>query len=282
MTVPGGGFPDGTFDDDLSGLNGLDEATWRAGLNSRVIGTAGGSSAPGAGFNGLFGGIGEQVAGAITNIVSAFFGTYDGDDIELRRFQDKQREYVYELNQMQDISGYCVLTQYQTETFGSNWSSSFPRYFNWGSRSIGPPPVHAKWHLVKPPGFPNWIDGILFEAPGTWEINAQITSQGIFTVGGWARFVWEISVIDIRTGQVFSQKLGYNEIVEWHRTYSLNHTVVIPEGGYYMVVVGVRHSRTGAVNFPVGDNFSHLKVSRWDLRTGVEPSPPPQPPLPLD
>ncbi|MGW2095785.1 hypothetical protein [Promicromonospora sukumoe] len=282
MTVPGGGFPDGTFGDDLSGLNGLDEASWRAALNSRVIGAAGGSGGAGAGFNGLFGGIGEQVAGAIVNIVSAFFGTYEGDDLELRRFQDKQREYVYDLNQMQDISGYCVLTQRMTESFTTSWPGGFPHYFAWGNQSIGPPPVHAKWHTAQPPGFPSSLEGILFTAPGTWEINAQITSRGTFTVGGFARLVWEVSVIDLQTGQVFSQKLGYNEIVEWHRTYALNHTVVIPQGGRYMVVVGVQHSRTGAVQFPVGDNFSHLKVSRWDLRTGVAPSPSPQPPLPLD
>ncbi|NKS98653.1 hypothetical protein GS498_19225, partial [Rhodococcus hoagii] len=49
MTVPWGNYPDGTFDDDLSGLSGLNEASWRAGLNARVLGSAGG----GTGFNGL-------------------------------------------------------------------------------------------------------------------------------------------------------------------------------------------------------------------------------------
>ncbi|WP_027503251.1 fibronectin type III domain-containing protein [Rhodococcus sp. UNC363MFTsu5.1] len=29
MTVPGGGYPEGTFDDDLSGLDGLNEAAWK-------------------------------------------------------------------------------------------------------------------------------------------------------------------------------------------------------------------------------------------------------------
>ncbi len=38
MTVPWGDYPDGTFDDDLSGLDGLDEATWR----SQKLGTLSG------------------------------------------------------------------------------------------------------------------------------------------------------------------------------------------------------------------------------------------------
>ncbi|MBM4508942.1 hypothetical protein GS421_03270 [Rhodococcus hoagii] len=38
MTVPWGNYPDGTFDDDLSGLNGLDEASWRASKLNKVSG----------------------------------------------------------------------------------------------------------------------------------------------------------------------------------------------------------------------------------------------------
>ncbi|MGX6513246.1 fibronectin type III domain-containing protein [Rhodococcus sp. SJ-2] len=37
MTVPGGNFPGGTFDDNLSGLSGLDEASWRAGIISSAL-----------------------------------------------------------------------------------------------------------------------------------------------------------------------------------------------------------------------------------------------------
>ncbi|KHJ74650.1 fibronectin type III domain-containing protein [Rhodococcus sp. Chr-9] len=38
MTVPGGGYPDGTFDDDLTGLNGLDEATWKQSKFDSAVG----------------------------------------------------------------------------------------------------------------------------------------------------------------------------------------------------------------------------------------------------
>lgn len=57
MTTPGGNFPpDAITGSDLSSLDGLNEASWRAGLNAEVIGAPGGST----GFNGLasiFGGI---------------------------------------------------------------------------------------------------------------------------------------------------------------------------------------------------------------------------------
>ncbi|WP_205915388.1 fibronectin type III domain-containing protein [Prescottella equi] len=38
MTVPWGDYPDGTFDDDLSGLNGIDEASWRASKFNQIDG----------------------------------------------------------------------------------------------------------------------------------------------------------------------------------------------------------------------------------------------------
>lgn len=221
--------------------------------------------------------IGRLVGG----IVSAFFGTYEGDDIELRRFQDGQRELNGRVELMEDISGRCTLTQLQNEVFANNWSTSWPRYFNWDSAGIGPS-KHALWAQHYSPTRARWLDGILLEQPGTWEIDAQITSQGIFTVGGWASMVWEIAIIDLKTDALRSQKMGYNEIVQWHRTYSLNHTFIAEEGGRYLVVVAVRHSRNGAVTFPRGDNFTHLKVSRWDLRTDGPPSPRPEAPLPLD
>ncbi|WP_156665520.1 fibronectin type III domain-containing protein [Rhodococcus phenolicus] len=38
MTVPGGSYPDGTFDDDLTGLGGLDEATWKQSKFDAAVG----------------------------------------------------------------------------------------------------------------------------------------------------------------------------------------------------------------------------------------------------
>ena len=63
MTTPNGQYPDDTFGSDLSGLSGLDEASWRAGLNSQVIGSSGG----GVGFNGLFGAILGSITGTVDN-----------------------------------------------------------------------------------------------------------------------------------------------------------------------------------------------------------------------
>lgn len=76
MTVPWGGFPDGTFDDDLSGLAGLDEASWRAGLYTKVIGSSGG----GRGFNGL------------SSFLGGLLGTVDGHGTELADLQDKTQK----------------------------------------------------------------------------------------------------------------------------------------------------------------------------------------------
>ena len=45
MTVPGGDYPDGAFDDDLSGLSGLDEATWRQGIFDAGVGPYNGAKA---------------------------------------------------------------------------------------------------------------------------------------------------------------------------------------------------------------------------------------------
>lgn len=71
MTVPWGNYPDGTFDDDLSGLNGLNEASWRARLNARVLG----SGSSGTGFNGMNG------------FFNGLLGIIDGHTVELAGLQ---------------------------------------------------------------------------------------------------------------------------------------------------------------------------------------------------
>lgn len=82
MTTPGGQYPDGTLGTDLSGLSGLDEASWRAGLNSRVIGTGGGT----VGFNGL----GSALLGAI-------FGNVNNDYISQLPIIQEQQNYITDL-----------------------------------------------------------------------------------------------------------------------------------------------------------------------------------------
>lgn len=67
MTTPGVPFPDDALSgEDLSQLDGLNEASWRAGINDRVLGNAGGSS----GFNGG--------ASAFSTIWSGFAGIFNG------------------------------------------------------------------------------------------------------------------------------------------------------------------------------------------------------------
>ena len=82
MTTPNGQYPDDTFGSDLSGLSGLDEASWRAGLNSRVIGSSGG----GIGFNGLF----RAILGSIT-------GTVDNSYIYQLPIIQEQQDYITDL-----------------------------------------------------------------------------------------------------------------------------------------------------------------------------------------
>ena len=103
MTVPGGGFPDGTFGADLSVLNGLDEASWRAALNRKVIGSSGGSGGPGTGFNGLFGGIGAVIGG----IADAIRGLAVPERFEPvgDAFQDYQRALNERVDLLDEVSG---------------------------------------------------------------------------------------------------------------------------------------------------------------------------------
>lgn len=69
MTTPGGGFPGGALTGgDLSALGGLDEASWRAGLNAKILGPAGGS----VGFNGAaaeFAKIAAKIAQVLADVV---------------------------------------------------------------------------------------------------------------------------------------------------------------------------------------------------------------------
>ncbi|MBM4683853.1 hypothetical protein GS532_07930 [Rhodococcus hoagii] len=108
MTVPWGNYPDGTFDDDLSGLNGLNEASWRASLNARVIG----SSSPGQpGFNGLFG-----------SIVGTIFNTVDDPFIsQLPIITDHTRQ-ITDLREAFDQ----MLLQGNAQVFTSNYPNYIP------------------------------------------------------------------------------------------------------------------------------------------------------------
>src|SRR5699024_2051782 len=119
-------------------------------------------------------------------------------------------------------------------------------------------------------------------APGTWRIDTQFTIQGAFTVGGWASMYAELQVWDKNLATLLSKKVLFNEVVGYHRTHNMSHTVVLPEdmfnwdededgnpivtGGPY-VCVRVWQSRNGGTNALYGDQFSYLSVNRWDLTT---------------
>lgn len=214
----------------------------------------------------------QQIGDAITGL----FPETPSD--ALVAIRDAQRDLSDAIDYLQDVSGYANMVMSVAPTFGSNWTDAFPHYVRFDQR-IGPTKNAHAGDIVLGGGAIT-ARGIIFEKKGTWRIDAMVTSHGSFTVGGWAAFMMEITVIDMETKRLYSQKMLYNEVVEWHRTYTLSHTAIIPEDGRYGVVVGIRHARNGAIEFPKGDNFSFLSVNRWDIDTGGEHNPAPDPELP--
>lgn len=222
-------------------------------------------------------GIFAQITGAVNDIVDAFFGNYDGDIEPLNAFQDGQRALNSRLDAIEDVSGYCnVVMSYNTD---------LP--YNWDNQAVtgGVPPHFDTQIGPAKHAAPYGGAGIKILAPGTWRIDTQVTVRGAFTVGGWARLKMEILVFDKHGVVPFSKKTYFNEVVGYHRTHTMSHTVVLPEEMFAidhngvitngpLVLVALWQNRGGGTTIVGGDQYSFLSVNRWDLRTEALNPPP--------
>lgn len=226
------------------------------------------------GFNGFL----QMIQNVLEGNTSAFEQGSTFEDMA-----DGQRAFNDRVDLLEDVSGYANYTAGGTAQIVGHWSDAdgYPLVF---SEKIGPEKgashYYGRWVADKDFRY-QWADGILFDSPGTWRVDTMFVSQGVFTVGGWAKFQAEITVKDISQPHYppFSRKIYYNECVEYHRTHQIAHTVVIPEGGRYAVFVTIKHNRNGAIRFPGGDSFTFLSVNRWNLST-ANPNPSPGAGLP--
>lgn len=249
MTVPWGDYPDGTFDDDLSGLNGLNEASWRAGLNSQVVSP----------FDGLR-----------TGIVSRFFGGNADAVIDL---QDGQNEYNDRLDLLEGVRGYCSTVQGQTWFLGAGTTlKKLPMETQVGP-NVGAVPNNG---------------GIRAEEKGLWRFDALATfdppnRRNSTPDPSWYSIAATLAIVVMSGSTVYSEKIMQQTLHgpipdsatdpgNPHGLF-LSHTVVIPTDGTHTAYTYV--SQEGGLNSAIapkyrirgGTRTSGLWATKLDFRT---------------
>lgn len=244
MTTPGGNFPDDAISsDDLTPLQGLDEASWRANISGQAVGGFN------AGHVNLLGVLGDTITQGLIDVAEALFGPFSEDETTaVQHIQDGQLALNNRLDLMGDISGYAVAYIPINYYRNANYFFNVPFY----SR-VGP----QKNATVNG-------DGTITLAKGTWRIFALMTSDQHNNL---------ISIMRIEVlrpnGSIYSYKESQQNVNanKWN-TYQIYHPVVLPDAGY-KVRVRFRYNRGPGLNlyFRGGTHLSHLAVDRMDLNS---------------
>lgn len=218
-------------------------------------------------WRGFLAGIFNQIAGAITDLISAFFGTYTGSDPNILAYQSSQRELQDRIELLDEVAGYATATipsSYSIGTGGQPSGITTGTLLNFSDR-IGP----QKNATVSGAG-------ITFDKPGTWRIECQVANGGIVTsvLGGQPRIVLDLQVWgkDGDPNALIARKFYTEEIPQKRLTATWSNTVVLPPEyfvGDNKPYVRVRgwHGFSSSVTMAYGDGFTSLTVNRWDIDT---------------
>lgn len=267
MTVPSGSYPNGTLTQDLSPLNGLDEASWKANLRANKL----------SGFDAahaIFSGKRQQYLSQLADMQDGQLGLNDRTDL------------------LAEISGYgCAV-------MGRNWvvPADSPAVVVPFDRQVGP----AK-HVASV-SEDMYHGRLCLKQGGLWRVDAMMTMEYRSYTSVWINValtqyydktvvpVYTLEVVDA-AGNLFSAKtfqgtapytnaVTYNQAPPLRRqSGAFSHTFVLPEmlpdddpaapGQWFYVRLSAKWSKGGGVTssgkFIGGTASSGLYASRWSL-----------------
>ena len=228
------GVPDGAYVGDagqsnsITDLNDLTEAEAKKRMQAQVAPSFSSQR------DGLWGHVGD--------LIDMITGNYGGSKPP---FVDGQLALNNRLDLLTDVSGYCSTYQDRNWRVGGG-----TRRIPFG-RKLGP---NKNAH----PG----DDGIYLDAPGTWRVDATVTTSS-GSGSGSSRLIISVRNPD---GSIYSEQ--WCNIVQGPevKTWAFNTTVVIEEPGYHVRVYWGHGSLWWTLRG--GTHLSRLSVNRWDIDTG--------------
>lgn len=249
MTSPNGFNPEGAYvsggsgQSGLSDLNDLTEGVAKARMQGALVPS----------FNNHRNSVWDtfnNVAASVANVFNTFFGRFFTSPVTVVEVVDGQLEIQDRVDLMGQVSGYCRTYQ------SARWNVA-------GSKTQIP--MDARLGPSK--NAHEGDGGIYLDAPGTWRIDAQITSTTGIIVGNshlWSQLY--IEVYDPSNALYSRQRV--DGVLRSNRDITIlaNTTVVIPDPGYHVRVYWA-HAATRWSLYG-GTHRSLLSVNRWDIDTG--------------
>ena len=188
----------------------------------------------------------DGVWGTVDDFIAMLLGTYGGTS---QPFIDGQLALNHRLDLLTDVSGYCATYQ------DRNWRSDGNTRRVPFSAKVGP---NKNAH----PG----DGGIYLDAPGTWRVDAVVTTQAEVGTAAQGRFI--ISVRD-QNEAIYSEAWYDVLLGTSDRSWAWSTTVVVEEPNYHVrVYFGHNGSPLTGRRLLGGTHRSRLSVNRWDIDTG--------------
>jgi hypothetical protein len=230
VTTPDGTYPDGTITNgDLSPLNGLDQATWRANLNARAL-------------------------SPWTDAQAIWHGKFDSYDAQLLNFYDTQLDMLDRVDLLEGVSGYCNVFMSANWVVGTG-GAAMPFDTQIGPKVVAIADEHFGIHI------PGDNTGV-----GLWRSDLQVTFA---SPGSTVVSIVRLVVFDKDAATEYTRRSYNAVVTPYGaQAASFSSTFVLPENtnGYdvYCVIVP-----SAAIKVLGGTVLSALTVNRWSSGIGV-------------
>lgn len=249
---------------DVQSRADVENSRWHQDLLSRAQSTYGGV------HDDFLGWLSANASELLRDLADAFFPNISSGEGALADIEDGQNEVRLNLGR---LSGYCNLTM------SHNWQTGdglFQEYTPWTALPFD---TYIGGNVNAYHGYP-FNDGrgngqrhaIVFDAPGTWIIGAQVTVGGGNVSEGYSEV--QLTVIRSRPGRVetySSSRFSIRHDNDFH-SYYVQKPVMIPddfqdEWQFYYVMCEIRHRNV--IWWPTwgGSLWSSFSVFRLDKKT---------------
>ncbi|NKV95327.1 hypothetical protein GS938_20065 [Rhodococcus hoagii] len=198
--------------------------------------------------------------------IREFFGKWlSGNYTPLDTFRDGQRDVEWRLDELEKVSGYCNLVMSKNWNVNGGGLNGFARAIPFDT-PMGPEPKNASPFKGLFHGSGDERYGILIEKPGTWRLDAQVTTDGKGSLDAGIPAQIYLSAWNKDTRRLYSER-RFDATLEYIKvSNTISHTIVVPEAlaGKIVVCVSFAHGQ-GRWMVLGGDRWSGLSVNRWDL-----------------